>query len=187
MLKNFVCIIFAVIIAVFTGCAGVPRGGLADAGFDGIALGAPVRYISVRDGNSFIFLPEGTFNNQFGLEGSWTGVEGVSVEDFTSARYLVVRLREIPSAAITLAWGASFADGHAWWNPARIMLHETPGARWDAESMKLWIQLSQVLADYDRFLTSADHVRLYFPAWGTGDGGVFGADYIIAGWLVGGN
>lgn len=169
-------VVFIVGIALFfAGCAtGGGARAIAGGHLDeiGVPLGRPVRS---EDGQRFYWISEGMPN----------GIIGAPYTAFTGARYLVVRLREIPTATITLSWGGQVDGNDSWWNPARISLTEgTPGVEWRRDERELWIELSKALADYDRFASSRFHARLFFPVWGTGDGGVFGADYILGGWLI---
>ena len=172
--KLITAIFFFAVIALFCiGCAGGARS-IADAYLDnaGVPLGKPFKD-SGADGTRYVWIAEGIDH----------GIEGVSFRDFTEAKYLVVRLHEQPTATITISWSGQVDGEDLWWNPSAFSLG-SPGVEWKSESKQLWIELSKVLADYDKYAASNFHARLFFPNYGTGDGGVYGDDYIIAGWLM---
>jgi len=173
--NNLITAIFfiAVIALCCIGCAGGGRS-IADAYLDtaGVPLGKPYKDAGT-DGTRYAWISEGLH----------AGIDGVSFRDFTEAKYLVVRLYEMPVATITISWSGQVDGVDLWWNPNAISL-ASPGVEWKSDSKQLWLELSKVLADYDKFAASIFHSRLFFPNWGTGDAGTYGDDYIIAAWLM---
>jgi len=168
MKKNvLITIVFGFVIVLF--CLGCVSGGrsTADAYLDnaGIPLGKPFKDVD-SDGIRYVWL-----------------TEGVTPKDFADAKYLVVRLYEMPTAGITIAWSGQIDGADFWWNP-KAFNYQSPGVEWKSDEKQLWIELSKILADYDRYIASSVTTKLFFPSWGTGDGGAFGDDYIIAGWLM---
>ena len=165
--------LFAVVALFCIGCAGGARS-ITDAYLDtaGIPLGRPFKDVS-PDGTRYLWIAEGIDH----------GIEGVSFRDFTEAKYLVVRLHSMPTATITLSWSGQVNGADLWWNPSAFNL-QSPGVEWRNDKRELWIELSKVLADYDKFAASNFHARLFFPNYGTGDAGVYGDDFIIAAWLM---
>ncbi|MDR0472506.1 MAG: InlB B-repeat-containing protein, partial [Treponema sp.] len=140
----------------------------------GIELGIPLEGPYSR----WFYAAEGDTDETYSI-----GVEGVSVEDITSAKYLVLKLEaEITSTSdFYLRWAGSTADNGYWnYNGQQVKIDSGDypvGVKWDSDENLLWIELS-ILPDYEIFVTLDERVRLAFQT------GQIGNTVIENGWLV---
>jgi hypothetical protein len=103
------------------------------------------------------------------------GTPVATVEQFVTAKYLVVRLvSSVPAgisgetSAIQVIWGG---DGAGWQTGTNITVSTADEAaiRYDAETNELWVDLSKALSMYSDYAALKTGARLVLQCWGYSD------------------
>ena len=98
------------------------------------------------------------------------GTPVATVEQFRTAKYLVVRLKSVPNsisgetAAVQVIWGG---DGAGWQSGSNITVSTADDAaiRYDAEAKELWVELSKALSMYSDYAALKTGARLVLQSW----------------------
>jgi len=103
------------------------------------------------------------------------GTPVATVQQFVTAKYLVVRLKSPApnsisgeTAAVQIIWGG---DGEGWKSGTNITVSSADEAviRYDAEANELWVELSKALAMYSDYAALKTGARLVLQSWNYSD------------------